>query len=131
MPALEWQARETSRQTGLLVDVAAHGVPEDLPEEYKTCIYRVVQEALRNVARHAHAQSVRVVLHAGSVQPSGALQLSIQDDGRGFNPQRQRGLGLLGMQERVAHLGGSFRASSEPGGGATIEISLPLPVVSA
>ena len=126
VPALEWQARETSRQTGILVDVAADGVPEDLPEEYKTCIYRVVQEALRNVARHAQAHSVRVILHSGD-----ALRLSIQDDGRGFDPHRQRGLGLLGMQERVAHLGGSFRAGSEPGGGASIEISLPLPAVPA
>ena len=61
IPALEWQAREVSRQTGLRVDVAAGGVSDELPEEFKTCIYRVVQEALHNVTRHAAAGSVRIV----------------------------------------------------------------------
>jgi signal transduction histidine kinase len=123
VPALDWQAREVSRRTGMLVNVAAAGVPEDLPEEYKTCIYRVVQEALHNVERHAGAQSARVVLHGEATR----LVLSIQDDGRGLDPRRHRGLGLLGMQERVAHLGGSFRAGSEAGGGTRIDITLPLP----
>jgi signal transduction histidine kinase len=125
VPALEWQAREMSRRTGILVNVAATGVPEDLTDEYKTCIYRVVQEALHNVERHAGAQSVRVVLHGEATR----LLLSIQDDGRGFDPRRHRGLGLLGMQERVAHLGGSFRAGSEPGSGTRVDITLPLPAL--
>lgn len=122
IPALEWQAREVSRQTGLRVDVAAGGVSDDLPEEFKTCIYRVVQEALHNVARHASARSVRIVAQ----QEPGRLQLSIQDDGTGFDVERSRGLGLLGMEERVAHLGGRLRLVSEPGHGTLISVVLPL-----
>ena len=122
IPALEWQAREVSRQTGLRVDVAAGGVSDELPEEFKTCIYRVVQEALHNVARHAAANSVRIVAQ----QEPGRLLLSIQDDGRGFDVKRSRGLGLLGMEERVAHLDGTLELVSEPGKGTLISVILPL-----
>ena len=122
IPALEWQAREVSRQTGLRVDVAAGSVPDELPEEFKTCIYRAVQEALHNVARHAAASSVRIVVQ----QEPGRLLLSIQDDGKGFDVERSRGLGLLGMEERVAHLGGTLRLASEPERGTLISVILPL-----
>jgi signal transduction histidine kinase len=122
IPALEWQAREVSRQTGLRVDVAAGGVSDELPEEFKTCIYRVVQEALHNVTRHAAAGSVRIVAQ----QESQRLLLSIQDDGQGFDVKRSRGLGLLGMEERVAHLGGTLQLLSEPGRGTLISVILPL-----
>jgi len=122
IPALEWQAREVSRQTGLRVDVAAGGVSDELPEEFKTCIYRVVQEALHNVARHAAATSVRIVAQ----QEPGRLLLSIQDDGQGFDVLRSRGLGLLGMEERVAHLNGTLELVSEPGKGTLISVILPL-----
>ncbi len=121
IPALEWQAREASRQTGLRVDIAASGVTTELPEEYKTCIYRLVQEALHNVTRHAAAGSVRILAQ----QEPGRLLLSIQDDGRGFDV-RSRGLGLLGMEERVAHLGGTLQLKSEPGSGTLISVVLPL-----
>ncbi len=122
IPALEWQAREVSRQTGLRVDVAADGVSDQLPEEFKTCIYRVVQEALHNITRHAAAGSVRIAAQ----QEPGRLLLSIQDDGRGFDVRRSRGLGLLGMEERVAHLGGTLRLVSTPGSGTSISVVLPL-----
>jgi signal transduction histidine kinase len=104
------------------VDVAAGGVSDELPEEFKTCIYRVVQEALHNVARHAAAVSVRIVAQ----QEPRRLLLSIQDDGQGFDVARSRGLGLLGMQERVAHLGGTLQLVSEPGRGTLISVILPL-----
>lgn len=122
IPALEWQAREVSRQTGLRVDVAADGVSDQLPEEFKTCIYRVVQEALHNITRHAAAGSVRIAAQ----QEPGRLLLSIQDDGRGFDVRRSRGLGLLGMEERVAHLGGTLQLVSTPGRGTSISVVLPL-----
>ncbi len=122
IPALEWQARETSRQTGLRVDVAAAGVSDELPEEFKTCIYRVVQEALHNATRHAAATSVRIVAQ----QEPQRLLLSIQDDGRGFDPKRTRGLGLLGMEERVEHLGGTLQLASELNKGTLIMVTLPL-----
>lgn len=123
IPALEWQAREVSRQTGLRVDVAASGVSEELPEEFKTCVYRVVQEALHNVVRHAGAASVRIVAQR---EPR-RLLLSIQDDGKGFDAIRSRGLGLLGMQERVTHLGGTLEVVSEPGTGTLVSVALPVP----
>ena len=122
IPALEWQAREVSRQTGLRVGVAAGGVSDQLPEEFKTCIYRVVQEALHNAARHAGAGTVRIVAQ----QEARRLLLSIQDDGHGFDVARSRGLGLLGMEERVAHLGGTLQLVSEPGSGTLISVVLPL-----
>ena len=122
VPALQWQAREVSKRTGMHVDVAVEGVSDDLPEQYKTCVYRVVQEALNNCARHAGANTVRIIVRQGKEQ----LMLSIQDDGRGFQPDLHRGLGLLGMEERVTHLDGSFDLDSEPGRGTLIAVSLPL-----
>jgi signal transduction histidine kinase len=123
LPALQWQARETARRTGLVVHVAAAELPEDLPEAFKTCIYRVVQEALHNVTRHAGAKQVRITLQV----EGGRLRLVIQDDGGGFDPRLSRGLGLLGMQERVSHLNGTFDVRSRPMKGALLSIELPLP----
>lgn len=123
-PALQWQAREVSKRTGMLVNLAADGVSDDLPEQYKTCIYRVVQEALNNCARHAQAHNVRILVR----QEGGArILISIQDDGKGFRPEIERGIGILGMQERVTHLNGTLEVKSEPGHGTFLAIMLPLP----
>jgi signal transduction histidine kinase len=121
--ALQWQAREISRTSNVAVYVTAESVPDDLPDEHRTCIYRVVQEALRNVVRHAKARSVRIRLE----QAGESLVLTIQDDGRGFAPEREKGLGLLGMEERVIHLQGSFQIESTPGKGTSIRVDLPVP----
>src|SRR5256885_2091486 len=75
IPALEWQAREVSRTTGIRVNVAAEGVPDSLPEQHKTCIYRLVQEALHNCARHSGAGAVRITLKNGA----GAIHVVVQD----------------------------------------------------
>jgi signal transduction histidine kinase len=120
--ALQWHAREISKRTGLLVDVVDDHFADTLPEEHKTCVYRVVQEALHNCANHAHARKVRVVLRENSDH----LTLSIEDDGIGFDPRRNRGLGMLGMQERATRLGGSFKVESSPGHGTRIRVDLPL-----
>ncbi len=122
VPALHWQAREVSRRTGMRVDVVADDIPEDLPDEHRTCVYRVVQEALQNAARHAGARDVRIVVH----QETNRLHLSIEDDGKGFDAARVRGLGLLGMEERVKHLGGAFQLQSQPGGGTRLKVDLPV-----
>ena len=122
LPALQWHAREVSKSTGIRVDVAAEEIPDDLPEEHKTCVYRLVQEALHNCSKHADARVVRVTVQ----RPNGRLGLTILDDGKGFDPRHGRGLGLLGMEERVAHLGGSFQVDSKPGEGTLISISFPL-----
>ena len=123
-PALHWQARETARRTGMRVHLTAGDVADDLPEEHKTCIYRIVQEALNNAARHAQARNVYVTIRD---EPD-SIHVTIQDDGAGFDPQRVRGLGLLGMQERVRHLGGRFVVDSSPGRGAAITVELPRAV---
>jgi signal transduction histidine kinase len=120
--ALQWHAREISKRTGLLVDVVDDHFADTLPEEHKTCVYRVVQEALHNCANHAHARKVRVVLRENSDH----FTLSIEDDGIGFDPRRNRGLGMLGMQERATRLGGSFKVESSPGHGTRIRCDLPL-----
>lgn len=120
--AVQWQAREISRTTSVSVQVDAESVPEDLPDEHRTCIYRIVQEALRNVVRHARAKNVRIRLE----QSGDNLALTIQDDGEGFVPDREKGLGLLGMEERVTHLQGSFHIESSPRGGTSIRVELPL-----
>jgi signal transduction histidine kinase len=123
IPALQWQAREVGRRTGLRVRVAADGIPEELPEELKTCIYRVVQEALHNAARHAGAGSVRVTV----AKEDGTMLLSVQDDGCGFDTEREKGLGILGMKERVGRLRGRFSIDSAPGRGTVVRVSLPIP----
>ena len=127
IPALEWQAREVSRTSNLSVTVQAESVPEDLPDEQRTCIYRVVQEALRNVTRHAKAKHVQIHLN----QDEEALRLTIRDDGQGFIPKREKGVGLLGMEERVKRLDGSFQIHSQPGNGTAIHVELPRLVPSS
>ncbi len=122
VPALEWQAREVSKRTGLRVQVTADENASELPDEHKTCIYRVVQEALHNCARHAQAHNVTVEV----LQQPSQILLSVVDDGHGFDARRVRGLGLVGMEERVHHLGGALRLKSQPGSGTTIAVVLPL-----
>jgi signal transduction histidine kinase len=122
IPALKWQAREVSKRTSMEVTVATELVSEDLPDEHKTCIYRIVQEALHNCSRHSNATTVRVRVQ----QRAGALLLSIQDDGKGFDISQSKGLGLLGIEERVAQLGGTCHVHSGPGIGTILTVKLPL-----
>jgi signal transduction histidine kinase len=122
VPALEWQAREVSKRTGLRVHVTAEEAAGDLPDQLRTCIYRVVQEALHNCARHSQARSVKVIVR----QEAHRILLSVEDDGHGFDAGRVRGLGLVGMEERVTHLGGAFEVLSRPGAGTRVEVELPL-----
>ncbi len=126
VPALNWQARETAKRTGLNVRVTADDASADLPDEHKTCIYRLAQEALSNAARHAGARNIRVAVNADP----GVVKFSVQDDGKGFDKRLVRGLGLLGMDERVRRLGGKLRIDSQPGRGTTISAELPLPVMA-
>jgi signal transduction histidine kinase len=122
IPAVQWQAREVSRTKNLRVQVQAGSISDDLSDEQRTCVYRVVQEALHNITRHAKAKSVRIQLQ----QEKDRLILTIEDDGQGFVPEREKGVGLLGMEERVTHLHGSFRVDSAPGKGTSIRVELPV-----
>lgn len=120
--ALRWQAREVTRRSGLKVKMVADEIAEDLPDSHRTCIYRVVQEALNNCARHSQATQVRVVVH----RDRDGLSVTVQDDGIGFEPSREKGMGLLGMEERVERLGGRFSIESKPGNGTVLWIHFPL-----
>ena len=127
IPALEWQARETSRRGDMEVDVHSEDVSEQLPDEIKTCAYRLVQEALNNAAAHASARNARVAV----VQKNDKLRVQITDDGKGFDPQRVRGVGLIGMEERVKRLGGTLKIDSRAGQGTTVAAELPVPVAQS
>jgi len=122
IPALRWQAREMSKRTSIDVTVAAELTSDDLPDQFKTCLYRVVQEGLHNCERHSGATTVRIRVH----QNADRLVLRIQDDGQGFRVEQVKGLGLLGIEERVARLGGTFEVDSEIGGGTILTVQLPL-----
>ncbi len=93
------------------VNVITDLASDDLPDEHKTCIYRVVQEALHNCSRHSHATRSAFA----SISKAPPLSLSIQDDGCGFDVKQVKGLGLLGIEERVARLGGQCKVQSERG----------------
>ncbi len=122
IPALEWQAREVSRRSGIKVKVTAENVTDSLPDALRTCIYRVVQETLHNVSRHSGAKSVLVSVQ----QTADTITLTVKDDGSGFDPSKTRGLGLLGMEERVKQLGGRLEIESQPGRGTTLRATLPV-----
>jgi PAS domain S-box-containing protein len=122
--ALEQYVREWSEQNGIAGDFISRGLGgERLPEEMEITFYRVVQEALTNVKRHANARSVSVVLE----REGDSVAAIIEDDGDGFNnegdgqsTQRSRRLGILGMRERLELIGGSLTIESAPGEGTTV-----------
>jgi signal transduction histidine kinase len=124
-PALRWQAREFSRRFGIPVTVQIDGSLEPLPETHRTCIYRVTQESLTNVARHAGARNIRVTLHGDSE----LLCLAVQDDGIGFDTRigQANGLGLIGIEERVRQLGGRVSIVTEPSKGTLLQVEIPRP----
>ena len=123
-PALQWQAREFSRRSGIPAVVQLDGTLTGMPDEHRTCVYRIVQEALTNCVRHAEANGVRVSVHGGS----DAVNLTIQDDGVGFDPERpfHEGLGLVGIRERVRQLGGALVITSQAHKGTILKVELPL-----
>jgi len=125
IPALRWLARDVSRRTGLRVQVEAPEAADELPDEHRTCIFRLVQEALNNVARHAQARNVQITV---ATEPS-RVSVRIQDDGAGFDTRWVRGLGLLGMEERVRHVGGHFSVDSQAGRGTVLNAELPLAAI--
>ena len=121
--ALEWQGREVSRRSEMEVEVQSAEVAEKIPDEYRICIYRLVQEALHNAERHSSAKNARVTVE----QTAHQIRVTVFDNGRGFDPQRVRGLGILGMEERVRRLGGILTIDSKPGSGTTLQAEFPLP----
>ena len=125
--ALSWFTREFSSRSGIQVHLDVEGDIAELPEHYRTCVYRIVQESLTNCARHAHARNVTVRIDADRI----TLAILIRDDGTGFNPTAEgaSGLGLLSMRERASELGGTFEVVSHPGNGSTIYSRIPCPLM--
>ncbi len=123
--ALEWHVRDFMRRYAIDVELKMDGDLDTLPDKHRTCVYRVIQEALTNCARHAHATHIRI----GVTTENGQLRVSVSDDGVGFNPaDRHRGLGLRGISERVRELQGTLTISRDARGGTTLLVRLPLPV---
>jgi len=121
--ALEWQARQFSRQTGISALVEASGDSSDLPEANRVCIYRCVQEALTNCAKHARAKHVRILLSVSNT----AADVVIEDDGIGLDEGTcSKGLGLIGMRERVAGARGTFAIATRNQGGTALTLRIPV-----
>lgn len=122
--ALECQARQFSRQTGIDVSLEAGADLTHLPTDHCTCIYRCVSEALTNCAKHSNAKSIHVVVGIGD----GYVNVHVDDDGIGFDGRYKGvGVGLLGMRERAAELKGNFSISSGRQGGTTVTLEIPVP----
>lgn len=122
--ALDWLARDCEAKAGLAILLNVSNIEEPIHGLVSTAVFRIVQEALTNVVRHAGASLVTVEL-AGEEK---VLSLTIHDDGKGIDPaaaEGPRSLGILGMRERVRLLGGSFRLEGKPGGGTTILVQVP------
>lgn len=125
--ATEWLVQDFAARSGIKteldLDLDEHTLALD--DRLATAMFRVLQESLTNVARHANASRVNVVLSGAN----GALVLKVQDDGKGIAPGEERksgSFGLLGMRERVQALGGQVTLRSSPGEGTTVEVSVPL-----
>jgi two-component system sensor histidine kinase UhpB len=129
VPAIRWYARTTLEGVGVNVVVKAPSIPLSLSPAIKTTLFRIVQEAVNNVVRHADARSVTIVLGLNG----GIVQLRVEDDGRGFNPGNAsrdavelQKLGLLGIRERAELLGGEVQIESAPEKGTRLQVSIPL-----
>jgi len=125
VPSLEEHLKIFSQRYEIATSLTTVGLPDRLPADMETALYRITQEALTNVARHARASAVRVALAA----EGGRLLLEIVDDGVGFpaDGTRRTGIGLIGIRERAHALGGTLTVSS--GSGGRLRVELPLPVV--
>lgn len=131
LPALRWYVKEYQQKFSIAVDFQATGLKERLPAEMETVLYRIIQESLTNVARHAHAHKVSITLK----EDTESVYATISDDGSGFDaeqlqkepgPGQERGWGLVGMHERAHLLNGSLTIHSRFGKGTTIHVRIPL-----
>ncbi len=106
------------------MEFTASDVPSDIDKETAICIYRITQEALRNVVKHAKTDRARVNLTCAG----GVIELSVEDRGVGFDTERARGIGigLASMGERARFVEAGFTVESQPGGGTTVRVRAPL-----
>jgi signal transduction histidine kinase len=129
LPAIRWYAARQLEPRGVSVRCETEGEERRLPLEVETAVFRIVQEAINNVARHSEAGTVLIQIALGWDR----LSIEIEDDGKGFDPADTaspaptgRGLGLLGMRERVELLGGTLTLDSSPGQGTRLALSVPI-----
>ena len=124
--AIESLCSGSFKQGGLQIKFSHRRVPHDVPADIALCLYRVVQEALHNVAKHSGSAEAHVRL-AGT---DSSVGLTVVDKGSGFDPEtaeRKGGLGLVSMRERVRLVSGALTIKSEPGRGTEIFVKVPLP----
>jgi two-component system, NarL family, sensor kinase len=123
--ALHAECTAVMQREALTVSFEAVDVPTVLPREVMLCLYRILQEGLHNVVKHAHTQRVEV----GLSRVNDRLELTIKDTGIGFVPEQLRGkggVGLASMEERVRLVQGTFALTSHPGHGTTIRVQVPI-----
>jgi signal transduction histidine kinase len=127
--AVRWFAQQYTDRAGIEIDFDVVGAKHRLPSRVETVLFRIAQEGLSNVSRHAHATRAIVRLEFAEA----AVILSIEDNGRGFAVDQvlgaqseQRAWGLLGVQERVSLVGGKFKVDSTPGRGTKLTVEIPV-----
>jgi len=129
LPTLEWLAADATEYSGIATNINVIGTERRLPEEVELVLFRITQEALRNVWRHAQATKAEITVQFDESKTS----VTVSDNGQGFNPPettddlaRDGKLGLAGMQERARLLGGSLTVQSEPGKGSTVTVEVAV-----
>jgi two-component system sensor histidine kinase UhpB len=132
LPAIRWYARANLEDAGIMVEVIGNGDIEHLSPRLNSTLFRIAQEAINNIIRHSQANSAEIsVVHRGN-----QVELNVMDDGKGFDPGfvrekavQSHHMGILGMQERAALVGGRIKLTSTPGKGTRIEIRVPCETV--
>ncbi len=123
IPTLEYLARGVAERTGIAIEIRGAEVFGERPSSLvETVLYRSVQEALINIKRHAQARRVTIRFRRSAQ----VLYCTVQDDGVGFDPKSAKGLGLVGMRQRIESVGGRLVIRSRPGSGVTLKISVPF-----
>jgi PAS domain S-box-containing protein len=126
-PALEWLVQNMSQRSGIPCEFSIDDPNLSLPPAQSTAVFRIVQEALTNIAKHARATRAEVAVR----QDHGVVRILVSDNGVGFvpeNPRKPESFGLVGLRERISLLRGTADIRSEPGAGTTVEVALPMPV---
>ena len=124
--SMEYLCKEVSKEHGIPISFTHGTLPESVSRETASCFYRIAQQSLQNVVQHAKATHVSVDLAAST----GIIALSVEDDGVGFEPEKVRGrgsLGLIGMEERARLVNGRLSIHSQPGKGTKVHVEIPVP----
>jgi len=127
--ALKWIGKHVLRPAGITMTMETNGMPDQLPDEIRTILFRIAQEAMSNVARHSQATHLNIDI----LYDKDHLTLTLQDDGKGFDPtavspdtDKHRGFGLAGIQERASLAGGQVTIISAPGQGTEVRVTIPI-----